>query len=186
LRVCILDEDNRLCDEFTALNECVVDRGKYSCITSLEVYCNGRYFTTVSADGIIIATPTGSTAYSLSAGGSVVHPQVPCILFTPICPHYLSFRPLLLPDWTVLTIVNPLQGSSSVWAAIDGQHRLEIRQGMSVLLSMSPYSIPFVLSETQNNETKGWFRSLENILSWNKRIRQRAVEEDVSIHVPPR
>ncbi len=80
------------------LNEVVVDRGAGPFMAAIDVLGDGHLITTVQADGLIVATPTGSTAYSLSAGGSVAHPEVPAILVTPICPHTLSFRPLILPD----------------------------------------------------------------------------------------
>jgi len=85
-------------EERVVLNEVVLDRGISPYLTNLETYCDGNFVTHVQGDGLIIATPTGSTAYSLAAGGSMVHPQVPCILFTPVCPHSLSFRPLMFPD----------------------------------------------------------------------------------------
>lgn len=80
------------------LNEVVLDRGISPYLTNLETYCDGSFVTHVQGDGLIVATPTGSTAYSLAAGGPMVHPQVPCVLFTPVCPHSLSFRPLMFPD----------------------------------------------------------------------------------------
>uniref|UniRef100_A0A1D1XJV7 Putative NAD kinase 2, chloroplastic n=1 Tax=Anthurium amnicola TaxID=1678845 RepID=A0A1D1XJV7_9ARAE len=83
---------------FDVLNEVVVDRGSNPYLSKIECYEHNRLITKVQGDGVIVATPTGSTAYSTSAGGSMVHPNVPCILFTPICPHSLSFRPVILPD----------------------------------------------------------------------------------------
>ncbi|XP_077231591.1 NAD kinase 2 isoform X2 [Tasmannia lanceolata] len=83
---------------FDVLNEIVVDRGSNPYLSKIECYEHNRLITKVQGDGVIVATPTGSTAYSTAAGGSMVHPNVPCMLFTPICPHSLSFRPVILPD----------------------------------------------------------------------------------------
>ncbi|OUT21613.1 hypothetical protein CAS74_003734 [Pichia kudriavzevii] len=80
-----------------AMNDIVLHRGSLPGLLNLDVYINGNFLTRTTADGLIFATPTGSTAYSLSAGGSIVHPTVKCILLTPICPRSLSFRPLILP-----------------------------------------------------------------------------------------
>ncbi|VEU22242.1 DEKNAAC103260 [Brettanomyces naardenensis] len=80
-----------------AMNDIVLHRGSLPGLLNLDVYINGHFLTRTTADGLIFATPTGSTAYSLSAGGSIVHPSVRCILLTPICPRSLSFRPLILP-----------------------------------------------------------------------------------------
>ena len=92
---------------YLALNELLVERGPSPYMALLDTYVNDVHLTTVQADGIIIATPTGSTAYSLSAGGSITTPTVPAILFTPICPHSLSFRPVIFPDSSVLKLVVP-------------------------------------------------------------------------------
>jgi NADH kinase len=80
-----------------AMNDIVLHRGSLPGLINLDVYINGHFLTRTTADGLIFATPTGSTAYSLSAGGSIIHPVVQCILLTPICPRSLSFRPLVLP-----------------------------------------------------------------------------------------
>ncbi|KAI9078248.1 hypothetical protein K1719_039750 [Acacia pycnantha] len=80
------------------LNEVTIDRGISSFLTNLNCYCDDSFVTCVQGDGLIISTTSGSTAYSLATGGSMVHPQVPGILFTPVCPHSLSFRPLILPE----------------------------------------------------------------------------------------
>ena len=83
---------------YTVLNEVLVDRGPSPFLSKIEAYDRGQLITTIQADGVMLATATGSTAYSVSAGGSMVHPNVPAILMTPICPHTLSFRPVVLPD----------------------------------------------------------------------------------------
>ncbi|KAL6453181.1 POS5 NADH kinase POS5 [Candida maltosa Xu316] len=80
-----------------AMNDVTIHRGSLPNLTSVDIYIDNEFFTTTFADGLIFATPTGSTAYSLSAGGSITHPAVPCVLLTPICPRSLSFRPLILP-----------------------------------------------------------------------------------------
>lgn len=90
-----------------ALNELLLERGPSPYMATLEAYVNGTKLTTVQADGILIATPTGSTAYSLSAGGSITTPTVPALLFTPICPHSLSFRPVIFPDSSTIKIAVP-------------------------------------------------------------------------------
>lgn len=89
------------------LNELIVDRGSSPYMTALDAFIDDEYLTTVQADGILCATPTGSTAYSLSAGGSILFPTVPALLFTPICPHSLSFRPVMFPDSSVITLSVP-------------------------------------------------------------------------------
>lgn len=108
---------------FEVLNEVVVDRGPSPYLSVIELSCDSQYLTTAQADGIIIATPTGSTAYSLAAGGSIVYPSVPAILLTPICAHSLSFRPMLLPDSAELTCKIPLECRCNGWVSFDGRHR---------------------------------------------------------------
>lgn len=87
-----------------------------------------HHLTTVQADGLCVATPTGSTAYSLSAGGSLVHPGIPALLISPICPHTLSFRPMLLPDGMELRVCVPYNSRSTAWASFDGRGRVELKR----------------------------------------------------------
>lgn len=79
------------------LNEVVLDRGLSPFLSNLDLYIEEKYITTVQGDGLIVSTPTGSTAYAVAAGASMVHPSVPAIMVTPICPHSLSFRPIVVP-----------------------------------------------------------------------------------------
>lgn len=79
------------------LNEVVLDRGLSPFLSNLDLYIEAKYITTVQGDGLIVSTPTGSTAYAVAAGASMVHPSVPAIMVTPICPHSLSFRPIVVP-----------------------------------------------------------------------------------------
>lgn len=105
------------------LNDIVLDRGPNPTMSTIEIFGGEEHFTTVQADGIIVATPTGSTAYNLAAGGSLCHPENPVILLTAIAPHTLNTRPLILPDTMVLRLAVPYDARASCWASFDGKER---------------------------------------------------------------
>ncbi len=107
------------------LNDVVVNKGALARLAHIQTDIDGRYLTTYSADGLIIATPTGSTAYSLAAGGPVIHPAVPGIILTPICPFTLTNRPLIVPDHAEITL--RLDGKSSdIMLTMDGQEGFNV------------------------------------------------------------
>lgn len=156
--------------ERQVLNELVIDRGPSPFISNLEVYGNGSLLTVAQADGLIIATPTGSTAYSLSAGGSLVYPEVNALCITPICPHTLSFRPIILPDSMILTIKVPKDSRSTAWCSFDGKNRLELFKGDKVYIRASEYSFPTV--EAKKTE---FIDSIRRSLNWNQREPQKSL-----------
>ncbi|KAI3113099.1 hypothetical protein CBS147333_3091 [Penicillium roqueforti] len=151
-------------EQFEVLNELVIDRGPSPYVSNLELYADDELLTVVQADGCIFSTPTGSTAYSLSAGGSLMHPSIPGILLTPICPHTLSFRPMVLSDSHLLRIAVPKSSRSTAYCSFDGKGRVELRQGDYVTVEASQYPFPTVVSN--NNE---WFISVQRALRWNTR-----------------
>ena len=151
-------------DQFEVLNELVIDRGPSPYVSNLELYGDDTLLTVVQADGCIFSTPTGSTAYSLSAGGSLVHPDIPAILLTPICPHTLSFRPMLLNDSMALRIAVPKHSRATAYCAFDGKGRVELKQGDYVTIAASQYPFPTVLSRPTE-----WFDSISRTLRWNNR-----------------
>ncbi|GAV86532.1 NAD_kinase domain-containing protein [Cephalotus follicularis] len=157
---------------FDILNEVVVDRGSNPYLSKIECYEHDRLITKVQGDGVIVATPTGSTAYSTAAGGSMVHPNVPCMLFTPICPHSLSFRPVILPDSARLELKIPDDARSNAWVSFDGKRRQQLSRGDSVRISMSQHPLPTV---NKSDQTGDWFRSLIRCLNWNERLDQKAL-----------
>ncbi|RXW23335.1 hypothetical protein EST38_g2495 [Candolleomyces aberdarensis] len=167
-------------ESFEVLNDMVVDRGPSPYVSLLELFGDDHHMTTVQADGLTISTPTGSTAYSLSAGGSLVHPEIPAILITPICPHTLSFRPMLLPDTMELRICVPYNSRSTAWASFDGRGRVELKQGDHIKVTASKYPFPTVCADKQSTD---WFHAISRTLKWNERERQKSfvvVEEDPS------
>ncbi|KAJ2653461.1 hypothetical protein IWW40_000515 [Coemansia sp. RSA 1250] len=164
---------------FQVMNEVVVDRGPSPYLAQLELYGDGTHLTTVEADGLCLATPTGSTAYSLAAGGSLVHPEIPAILVTPICAHTLSFRPMLLPDSMVLRVVLPPDSRNTAWASFDGRHRIELRRGDHIQITASKFPLPTVCA-TQS-QTQDWMSSLSRCLNWNERQRQKRFSEAVGV-----
>lgn len=155
---------------FDVLNEVVVDRGSNPYLCKIECYERNHLITKVQADGVIVATPTGSTAYSTAAGGSMVHPNVPCMLFTPICPHSLSFRPVILPDSAQLELKIPDDARSNSWVSFDGKRRQQLSKGDSVRVYMSEHPLPTI---NKSDQTGDWFRSLVRCLNWNDRMEQK-------------
>lgn len=158
--------NNACLEEFVVLNEVVIDRGMTAQLCNLQCYVDNAHVTVVQGDGLIVATPTGSTAYNLAAGGSMVHPAVPCFLFTPICPHSLSSRPLILPEHVNLRIKVPLDSRSSAYCSFDGRSRQELRPGDSVIVSMSCWPAPMVCNLDASHD---WFLSMREGLNWNVR-----------------
>lgn len=151
-------------EQFEVLNELVIDRGPSPYVSNLELYGDHELLTVVQADGCIFSTPTGSTAYSLSAGGSLIHPSIPAILLTPICPHTLSFRPMVLSDTLALKIAVPVASRSTAYCSFDGKGRIELKQGDYVTLEASQYPFPTVMRG--GNE---WVESVQRALRWNVR-----------------
>ncbi|KAJ6558565.1 ATP-NAD kinase-like domain-containing protein [Mycena vulgaris] len=168
----------RAVETFEVLNDLVVDRGPSPYVSQLELFGDEHHMTTVQADGLTVSTPTGSTAYSLSAGGSLVHPEIPALLITPICPHTLSFRPMLLPDSMELRICVPFNSRSTAWASFDGRGRVELKQGDHIKVTASKFPFPTVCADNQSTD---WFQAISRTLKWNERERQKSfvvVEED--------
>ncbi|KAF2083985.1 ATP-NAD kinase [Saccharata proteae CBS 121410] len=157
------------------LNEVVVDRGPNPTMSSIEIFGDDEHFTSVQADGICIATPTGSTAYNLAAGGSLCHPDNPVILLTAICAHTLSFRPIVLPDTIVLRAGVPYDARTSSWASFDGRERVELCPGDYVTVSASRFPFPSVLP--LDRKGKDWIDSISKTLNWNSRQRQKSFKE---------
>jgi len=153
---------------FEVLNELVIDRGPSPYISNLLLFGDDAPLTVIQADGVIFSTPTGSTAYSLSAGGSLVHPDIPAILLTPICPHTLSFRPMLLNDTMALRIAVPTNSRATAYCSFDGKGRIELRRGDYVTIAASKYPFPTVVGGRTE-----WIDSVSRNLRWNTREAQQ-------------
>lgn len=158
--------------DILVLNEVVLDRGPSSYLGNIDLYIEGKLVTSVQGDGIIIATPTGSTAYAAAAGASMLHPNIPAILITPICPHSLSFRPIVVPAGVEIRLaVSPISRTSA-WVSFDGRNRQELNVGDSVRVTTSIYPVPSICASDQMSD---WFDSLAGCLNWNVRKTQKAI-----------
>lgn len=120
-----------------ALNDAVISNGSISRIVDLELLQNGSLVTRYRADGLIIATPTGSTAYSLSAGGAIVDPSVRCVCVTPISPHSLTARPLIFSENSVLEIRNTCVREKMLYLTVDGRMNFELYRNQVVRVTKS-------------------------------------------------
>ena len=145
----------------SVLNDVVINAGTLARLALIPTYINDHYLTTFRADGLIVASPTGSTAYSLAAGGPVVHPQVPGIVMTPICPFTLTNRPLVVPDSTRI-LIKPEEQSSRLILTLDGQAGFAIHEGDAILIEKSPYPVRMI--QVPDGE---YFDVLKAKLSWS-------------------
>ncbi|XP_070412175.1 NAD kinase b isoform X2 [Nothobranchius furzeri] len=155
--------------QLQVLNEVVVDRGPSSYLSNVDLYLDGRLITSVQGDGVIVSTPTGSTAYAAAAGASMIHPNVPAIMVTPICPHSLSFRPIVVPAGVELMIALSPDARNNVWVSFDGRRRQEIQHGDCIKITTSCYPVPSICC---HDLVYDWFESLAQCLHWNVRKRQ--------------
>lgn len=159
-------ENNKvLKGRFLALNDAVVSKGTFARMLEITLYVNERLVAKYPADGIIISTPTGSTAYSLSAGGPIVTPEVKCILATPICPHSLFLRPLLLSSKDIVEIVVGKK-HEEVMLTVDGQVGIPLDTEDRVRVNFS--NIPWRLIRLAKNSN--FFSTLREKLHWGEGI----------------
>lgn len=142
------------------LNEAVVQKGARAKLLELDVTVDDEEVMRLRADGILISTPTGSTAYSLAAGGSIVYPSLPVMLLTPICPHSLSIRPLVLPMDSDLHITVP-EYDGDVSITVDGQASIDLQHGDVVKVTKAPNMLTFARSPSRS-----YFEILRTKLNW--------------------
>lgn len=143
-----------------ALNDAVVNKAAPARMIELECYINGMFVNGFRADGMIVATPTGSTAYSLSAGGPIVHPSMSAILLTPICPHMLSNRPVIVPGESVVDLIFK-RAEEELMLTIDGQSCVSLLPDDRITLRRSSTAFNLVRPTNRN-----YFEVLRTKLKW--------------------
>jgi NAD+ kinase len=148
--------------DLEVLNDVVIAKGTLSRMAEFEATCSGDYVTRYKADGIIVATPTGSTAYSLAANGPLLYPSMRGVILAPICPHTLTQRPIVLPDDQTVNIV--LASESEVYLTLDGQIGLDLHRGDRVQIKQSPNRVLLV-----RNPHIDYFGILRAKLKWGER-----------------
>jgi NAD+ kinase len=146
------------------LNDMVINKGALARIVDLETKVNRHFLTTYKADGLIVSTPTGSTGYSLSAGGPIIHPLMSCIVITPICPHTLTNRPIVVTDESTISITVASSFDEKVYLTLDGQVGFELREGDSVEIRKALETTALVMSRSRE-----YFEILRTKLKWGER-----------------
>jgi NAD+ kinase len=156
----VYDASNKKVFSAAALNDVVIVKGAHERLLKMNVKVNGNQLAEFRGDGIVLATPTGSTAYSMAAGGSIVYPSVPVTLLTPICPHALTIRPLILPSEQPIDIQIPEFGEE-VFVTVDGQQTHHLQHHESIRVVKADYSVPLVRSPNRS-----YFDVLKTKLNW--------------------
>ncbi|MCS7227989.1 MAG: NAD(+)/NADH kinase [Endomicrobia bacterium] len=147
-----------------AVNDCVI-KPLSSKVCSIELFINNQKITEIVGDGIIISTPTGSTAYSLASGGSIVEPDAEVILITPISPHMLSIRPIIISVKKIVKLKIPrYKSNKNLLLSLDGQRNFIVKPEDEVIISSSEKKLLFVPNTAEN-----FFKILRQKLSWGKR-----------------
>jgi NAD+ kinase len=159
LTASVLRSGKRLAS-YRVLNDAVINKGALARMMELKISVNDGHLTTFRADGLIVSTPTGSTAYSLSAGGPIIHPTIQCFVLTPICPHTLSNRPIALPDNVVVT-VRLTSPSEDVSLTLDGQIGFPLEPGDVVSIKKSRFKVKLI-----KHPTKSYYEILRTKLRW--------------------
>lgn len=136
-------------NSFLALNDMVLERGDRTHLLNIAIFCDGHLVTETKADGVIVSSPTGSTAYNLAAGGPILHPEVKAIVVTPICPHSLTTRPLIFPDDREITF-RVIGSNRTAALTIDGQKTMEVDSSHELIVKRNAQDHFIVRHPTHN------------------------------------
>ncbi len=153
------DDSDRI---YRVLNDVAINKSALARIIEMHVLVGGKFVSTFRADGLIVATPTGSTAYNLSAGGPIIYPTMSAVVVTPICPHMLSNRPLVLPDDLTIEI-RIISSNQEVYLTLDGQEGLPLSEYDRVSVRKSPQTVQLIQSPDKN-----YFDVLRTKLKWGE------------------
>ena len=147
------------------LNDVVINKSALARIIDIDVWTNSTFITCYRADGLIVSTPTGSTAYNLATGGPIVHPEVEAIILTPICPHVLSNRSIVLPDFQeVVIIVKSGKSSDNIYLTLDGQKGYYLQAGDKLVVKRGERKAVMLRFPQRN-----YFEILRTKLGWQER-----------------
>ena len=164
VRACVRRGGREIADR-TVLNDVVIGRSADSGIIDVTITLRDRLVTSCRADGVILATPTGSTGYNLAAGGPIVHPTVDALTVTPIAPHTLTNRPVVIPAREPVTLEPKLAGSHvDAFASFDGQLSVALKDGDRIVVERSPRPLRLVSAESRD-----YFTVLREKLKWGER-----------------
>lgn len=146
-----------------AFNDVVIGKGELERLIEVQIYIDGEFVMGSRGDGVLVATPTGSTAYALSAGGPIVHPQLEAQILVPICPHTLSMRPIALKATSVIdiTLVDVAEDRSHI--SIDGQIKCHLKGHESIRVSKSPHTVKLIRTLENNH-----YAALRSKLGWGE------------------
>jgi NAD+ kinase len=145
------------------LNDVVINKAGPSRIIELEVAIDGAFVSAFRADGLIVSSPTGSTAYNLAAGGPILHPSLPAVVLTPICPHMLTHRPLVVADSSTVEIRLRAGRGVEVYTAFDGQQSFALEDGDRVTVTASPRKLRLVKVPARD-----YYEVLRTKLKWGE------------------
>lgn len=167
LRTSVNREGDRLVQPLV-LNDVVINKGALARILSLEVYVDDLYVTTYRADGLIVSTPTGSTAYSMAAGGPILHPTLHALILTPICPYTLSHRPIALPDTAKIDVVLQTP-NEDVLVTLDGQIGIDLKYRDVIEIQRATEPIQLISTAKEDR----YYHVLRTKLKWGEAIPTR-------------
>src|SRR5581483_464491 len=157
-----LVRDGAMISEFHSLNDVILSKSTIARLVSFEIVINKEFVSSYRGDGLIVSTPTGSTAYSLAAGGPILTPSVDGIVVSPICPHALSHRPFVVPDTVEIEIL-VRNADDEAFLSIDGQIGIPVRQGDKLVCRKSPYVTHLLRLR------KTFFEVLRTKLKWGQK-----------------